>query len=90
MTSEEDTTVPDTPNSKKRDRSPLPEEDDPSYRQTLVAVCTLLEHTIPDEFSEQPSHIFGSKLKEKRRSSLLPMVMPLVDGVLERCDFYEK
>ena len=33
---------------------------------------------------------FGSKLKDKRRSSLLPMVMPPVDGVLERWDFYEK
>ena len=86
--SDEDSTLHDTVNSKKRDRSPSPDdtEDDPS----LAAVHSLLELTIPDEFSEQPSRIFGSKLKDKRRSSLLPMVMPPVDGVLERWDFYEK
>ena len=90
--SDEDPTLQDTSNSKKRERSPSPDdtEDDPSYRQTLAAVRSLLNLSIPDEFSEQPSRIFGSKLKDKRRSSLIPMVMPPVDGVLERWDFYEK
>ena len=90
--SDEDPTLQDTSISKKRERSPSPDdtEDDPSYRQTLAAVRSLLDLRIPDEFSEQPSQIFGSKLKDKRRSSLLPMVMPPVDGVLERWDFYEK
>ena len=90
--SDEDPTLQDTSNSKKRDRSPSPDdtEDDTLYRQTLAAVRSLLDLSILDEFSEQPSQIFGSKLKDKCRSSLLPMVMPPVDGVLERWDFYEK
>ena len=90
--SDEDPTLQDTSISKKRERSPSPDdtEDDPSYRQTLAAVRSLLDFSIPDEFSEQPSQIFGSKLKDKRRLSLLPMVTPPVDGVLERWDFYEK
>ena len=37
------------------------------YGQTLAAVCTLLGLTIPEEFSEQPLRIFGSKLKENKR-----------------------
>ena len=74
--SDEDSTLHDTSNSKKRDKSPSPDdrEDDPSYRQT-VAVRSLLELTISDEFSEKPSQILGSKLKDKCKSSLLPMVM---------------
>ena len=78
--SDEDSTLHDTINSKKRDRSPSPDdtEDDPSYRLTLAAVRSLLELTIPDEFPEQPSHIFGSKLKDKHKSSLLPMAMSYV------------
>ena len=90
--SDEDSTLQELNNSKKRDRSPSPDdiEDDPSYRQTLAAVRSLLQLTIPEQFSEQPSRIFGSRQKDKRKSSLLPMVMPPVDGVLERWDFYEK
>ena len=89
--SDKDTTVPDTFNTKKHDGSPSPEhaDDHPSCRQTLAAVRSLLDLTISEEFSEEPSRIFGSKLKDKWRSSLLPMVMPPVDGVLERWDFYE-
>ena len=90
--SDEDPALQEVSNSKKRDRSPSPDdiEDDPSYRQTLAAVCSLLDLTIPEEFSEQPSRIFGGRSKDKRKSSLLPMVVPPVDGVLERWDFYEK
>ena len=53
--SDEDPTLQDTSNSKKRERSPSPDdmEDDPSYRQTLAAVRSLLDLSIPDEFSEQ-------------------------------------
>ena len=90
--SDEDPALQEVSNSKKRDRSPSPDdlEDDPSYRQTLAAVRSLLDLKIPEEFSEQPSRIFGGRSKDKRKSSLLPMVMPPVDGVLERWDFYEK
>ena len=55
--SDEDPALQEVNNSKKRDRSPSPDdiEDDPSYRQTLAAVHSLLDLTIPEEFSEQPS-----------------------------------
>ena len=61
------------------------------YRQTLAAVCTLLASLFQKNFSEQASRIIRSKLKEnKRKSSLRPMAMPPVQGVLDRWDFYEK
>ena len=76
--------------SSPKDRSPDIDED-PTYRQTLVAVYTLLGLIIPDKFSGQPSRIFESKLKEnKRKSTLLPMVIPPLEGLLDRWDFYEK
>ena len=51
--SDEDPALQEVNNSKKRDRSPSPDdiEDDPSYRQTLAAVHSLLDLTIPEEFS---------------------------------------
>ena len=47
--------------SKKRDRSPSAHEevdDDPSYRETLAAIRTLLNVEVPEESADQPTKIF--------------------------------
>ena len=58
--------------SRKRLRSPSPHEEveeDPTYRKTLAAVRALLQVEVPEEPSDQPTKIFGSKSKEKTSSS---------------------
>ena len=81
--------------SHKRDRSPSPinedVDEDPTYHPTLAVEHTLVGLTIPEEFSEQPSTIFGSKfIDNKRKLTLIPMAMPPVEGVLDRWDFCEE
>ena len=54
--------------SRKRQRSPSPHEEveeDPTYRETLAAIRTLLEVEVPEEFSDLPSKILGSKNKDR-------------------------
>ena len=78
--------------SRKRQRSlSLHEEveQDPTYRETLAAIRTLLEVEVPEESSNLPSKIFGSKNKEFRKKQVLPMVMPPLEGIVQRWDFYE-
>ena len=56
--------------SRKRQRSPSPHdevEEDPTYRETLAAIRTLLEVEVPEESSDLPSKIFGSKNKDSRK-----------------------
>ena len=54
--------------SRKRQRSPSHEEveEDPTYRETLAAIRILLEVEVPEESSDLPSKIFGSKNKDSR------------------------
>ena len=78
--------------SRKRQRSPSPHEEveeDPTYRETLAAIRTLLEVEVPEESSDLPSKIFGSKNKDSRKKQVLPMVMPPLEGIVQRWDFYE-
>ena len=77
--------------SKKRDRSPSPHEevdDDPSYRETLAAISTLLEVKVPEESADQSTKIFGSHSGDLNRKATLLMVMPLLEGVVDRWNFY--
>ena len=75
--------------SRKRMRSPSPHEEveeDPTYRETLAGVRALLE---VEESSDQPTKIFGSKIKipRKNRSFLwsCPLWMALYrDGTFMR------
>ena len=78
--------------SRKRLRSPSPHEEveeDPTYRETLAAIRTLLEVEVPEESSDQPTKIFGSKNKDSKKKQILPMVMPPLEGIVQRWDFYE-
>ena len=78
--------------SRKRMRSPSPHEEvqeDPTYKETLAAVRALLQVEVPEESSDQPTKIFGSKNKDSKKKQVLPMVMPLLDGIVQRWDFYE-
>ena len=63
--------------SRKRQRSPSAHEEveeDPTHRETLAAIRTLLEVEVPEESSDLPSKIFGSKNKtpEKNKSFQWP------------------
>ena len=76
----------------KRMRSPSTHkevEEDPTYRETLAAVRALLQVEVPEESSDQPTKIFGSKNKDSKKKQILPMVMPPLDGIVQRWDFYE-
>ena len=56
--------------SRKRMRSPSPHEeveDDPTYRETLAAIRAFLEVEVPEESSDQPTKIFGSKNKDSKK-----------------------
>ena len=78
--------------SRKRLRSPSPHEEveeDPTYRETLAAVRALLQVEVPEEPSDQPTKIFGSKSKESKKKQVLPMVMPPLEAIVQRWDFYE-
>ena len=76
--------------SHKRMRSPALHEEveeDPTYGETLAAVRALLEVEVPEESSDQPTKIFGSKNKDSKKKQILPMVMPPLDGIVQRWDF---
>ena len=48
----------------------------------------LMDLLMSEEYSEESSKIFGSKLKaNKRKSTLLAMAMLSVEGVQDRWDF---
>ena len=54
---------------RKRMRSPSPHEEveeDPKYKETLAAVRALLQVEVPEESSDQPTKIFGSKNKDSK------------------------
>ena len=67
--------------SRKRQRSISPHEEVEEDRETLAAIRTLLEVEVPEESSDQPSKIFGSKNKDSRKKQVLPMVMPPLEGM---------
>ena len=58
-------------------------EDDPSYRQVLASVRSLLDLPTPEEYSEGPSKIFGSKDRRKK-IPILPMSFPPVGEINSR------
>ena len=64
-------------------------EDDPSYRHLLASVRNILDLPTPEEFSEAPSKIFGSK-DTKKKNSVLPMVLPPVEEINNRWSELEK
>ena len=64
---ENEHTLPDMICSRKCNKSPF--DEDPSYRHTLAPFRTLLGLTIPEDFLDQASQIFESKLKAKNRRS---------------------
>ena len=49
----------------------------------------MLEVEVPEEFSDQPTKIVGSKNKNSKKKQILPMVMSHLDGTVQRWDFYE-
>ena len=73
----------------KRHRSPSPftavhqkdeeVEEDPSYRQFLATVRTVLDLPTMEETVEAPSKIFSSRDRGKKRPSPLPMSLPPMD-----------
>ena len=77
----------------KRHRSPSPGlpdrkeeelDEDPSYRQFLSMVRSLLDLPTVDEAAEAPSKIFASRDRNKRKLSVLPVSLPPVDEITER------
>ena len=72
----------------KRHRSPSPErkeeELDPSYRQFLATVRSLLDLPTVDEAAEAPSKIFTSRDRSKRKQMVLPKSLPPVDEINAR------
>ena len=77
--------------SRKRDRSPSPEEfldEAPTYRQTLASIRSVLELALPEDPNQAPSRMFGSR--ESKKKSLQPLSLPAVEAVVDRWKFYEK
>ena len=78
----------------KRHRSPSPSttvcqkdeevEEDPSYRQFLATVRTVLELPTIEENVEAPSKIFSARDRGKKRPSPLPMSLPPMDELNDR------
>ena len=64
-------------------------DDDPSYRQVLASVRSLLDLPTPEEYSEGPSKIFGSKDRRKK-IPILPMPLPPVEEINSRWSELEK
>ena len=64
-------------------------DDDPSYRQVLASVRSLLDLPTPEEYSEGPSKIFGSKDRRKK-IPILPMSLLPVEEINSRWSELEK
>ena len=64
-------------------------DDDPSYRQVLASVRSLLDLPTPEEYTEGPSKIFGSK-DRKTKTPILPMSLPPVEEINSRWTELEK
>ena len=64
-------------------------DDDPSYRQVLASVRSLLDLPTPEDFTEGPSKIFGSK-DRKKKTPILPMSLPPVEEINNRWKELEK
>ena len=73
-----------SPSSDKPSNSKEEEvDDDPSDRQVLVSVRSLLDLPTPEEYTEGPSKIFGSK-DRKKKTAILPMSLPPVEEINSR------
>ena len=59
-------------------------EDDPSYRQFLSPVRSLLDLPTVDEADEAPSNIFASRDRSRRKLAVLPMPLPPVEEINAR------
>ena len=44
---------------------------------------------MPEESADQPTKIFVSRSGDLKRKATLPMVMPPLEGVVDRWNFYE-
>ena len=64
-------------------------DDDPSYRQVLASVRSLLDLPTPEAYSEGPSKIFGSKDRRKK-TPILPLYLPPVEEINNRWKELEK
>ena len=79
----------------KRHRSPSPSsavyqrdeevEEDPTYRQFLATVRTVLDLPTLEDTVEAPSKIFSSRDRGKKRPSPLPMSLPPLEELNDRC-----
>ena len=58
-------------------------DDDPSYRQVLASVRSLLDLPTLEEFSEGPSKIYGSKGR-RNKTPILPMSLPPMEEINSR------
>ena len=56
-------------------------DEDPSYRQFLATVRSLLDFATVDE---APSKIFASRDRSRRKQTVLPMSLPPVDEINAR------
>ena len=77
----------------KRHRSPSPAmaeckedelDEDPSYRQFLSTVQSLLNLPTTDESTDAPSKIFSSCDRRKKKLAILPMSLPPVEEINAR------
>ena len=78
----------------KRHRSPSPStavhqkdeevEEDPTYRQFLATVRAVLDLPTLEDTMEVPSKIFSSRVRGKKRPSLLPMSLPPMEELNDR------
>ena len=84
----------------KRHRSPSPSlavyqkdeevEEDPTYRQFLATVRTVLDLPTLEDTVEAPSKIFSSRDRGKKRPSPLPMSLPPLEELNDRWKALEK
>ena len=79
-----------SPSSDKPSNSKEEEvDDDSSYRQVLASVRSLLDLPTPEEYTEGPSKIFGTKDRRKK-IPILPMSLPPVEEINSRWIELEK
>ena len=55
-------------------------DDDPSYRQVLASVRSLLDLSTPEEYTEGLSKNFGSE-DRKKKTPILPISLPPVEEI---------
>ena len=96
MSTEEDPSSVDEVSSEgrsKRHRSPFPSfpeckeeelDEDPSYRQFLATVRSLLHLPTTDDSAEVPSKIFASRDRSKKKLAVLPTSLPPVEEINAR------